>query len=180
MLPVWPRRMVLSLRVSLHHTCRQCSATSSGERTRGTDGDVAGRAAAEEMACVCGEAEDGVALLAETVEEAGRAFCGVEGATEGGWVGEVAVEVSGVRVGREDAHGVTYGEGWSGCWGSDPRPFKTKARRRDEWNSDDWRVEVSKAGKGQVGHSHSQQAIACTQHATAARPRHSLLTADRR
>lgn len=66
------------------------------------------------MTRVSGKAEDGVALLAKAMKETGWSLCGVEGAAERGWMGEIAVEVSGVGVGGEDAHEVTYGEGWSG------------------------------------------------------------------
>lgn len=96
---------------------------------RRTDGDIAGRAATEEMTRVGGEAQDGVALLAEAMEETRWTLCGVEGAAQGGCMGEVAVDVSRVGVGSEDTHEVTYGEGWSG-WGLDQRPFKTKLGRR--------------------------------------------------
>lgn len=97
--------------------------------TRATNGDMAVRSAAEDMTRVGGEAEDGVALLAEAMEQTGGPLCGVERATEGCCMGEIAVEVSGV--GCEDAHEATYGEGWSG-WGLDVGAFKRAGEEEGE------------------------------------------------
>lgn len=129
MLQVCPLRMVLSLRVSLHQTCDGCSVVSR-RGGRGTDGDIAVRPAAEEMIWACGDAEDGVALLAEAVEETWRPLSGVERATERCWV---AVDVSGV--GCEDTHEGTYGEERPG-WGLDVLAFEEEEDRAGRMKGD--------------------------------------------